>query len=383
MSWLAASGTARAAAEHIELYTMGPGDDVFSRFGHGALCVVRDDGEDGTCYNYGTADFSKPSRLIAEFLRQRSIFWQSEMGLDAMLEHYAEQDRTVYRQVLPLSAAQVTLIEERLEHDAMPENRNYLYHHFKDNCTTRVRDLLDLATNGALRQGNDVPYGTTYRELVRSGFSASMPLLMLSEVLIGRSVDRRPTVYEAMFLPSVLRETVAQRLGVPAEVLNPRRHPLPAPDTHAGALLLLALGVLLAGLMAAGEIAGAAWTRRVALVLIGLTSGLLGALVWAMAIYSTREEFRWNEMALVFLPTDLAMMFLPLAGAWLARYLRVRLVMAVLVSLLAAVGVFLQPLWSPLAIIALPLMARELVRLPHARVPAPSAVAEASTSSSS
>jgi hypothetical protein len=364
------------AREHIELYTMGPGDDVFSRFGHGALCVMNDEGG-SNCYNYGTTDFSNPPHLIEDFLRQRAKFWVSTDDLDGMLAHYAQLDRTVYRQVLPLTAEQVQYVEDRLEHDELPEYREYYYHHFKDNCTTRVRDIIDGATGGALSRGNDVPYPQTYRDLVRGGFSASMPLLTLSEVLVGRSVDKKPTVYEAMFLPSVLRSEVEARLGVKPEIVNARKHAIPAPDLHAGALLWLALGVLLAGLVAAGEVAGATWTRRLSLIVWGAVSGLLGVLVWSMAIYSSRPEFRWNEMALVFLPTDLAVIGLPLAGRWLATYLRGRLVLVALVSLLAAIGVFVQPLWSPLSIVALPLAARELLRLPL-RIPARAPAAETS-----
>ena len=47
----------------VSLYTMGPGDDAFSAFGHAALCVRAPEALDGTCYNYGVADFRHYMRL--------------------------------------------------------------------------------------------------------------------------------------------------------------------------------------------------------------------------------------------------------------------------------------------------------------------------------
>ena len=47
----------------IDVYTMGPGDELFSRFGHAAICVIDTQSPLGRCYNYGTADFSTPGPL--------------------------------------------------------------------------------------------------------------------------------------------------------------------------------------------------------------------------------------------------------------------------------------------------------------------------------
>ena len=54
---------------------------------------------------------------------------------------YTAADRTIWVQRLPLTDAQAVTLAARLEHDARPENREYLYDHFMDNCTTRLRDI--------------------------------------------------------------------------------------------------------------------------------------------------------------------------------------------------------------------------------------------------
>jgi hypothetical protein len=39
-----------------------------------------------------------------------------------------------------------------LRENARPENREYLYDYFRDNCSTRVRDAVDRAVGGRVRQ---------------------------------------------------------------------------------------------------------------------------------------------------------------------------------------------------------------------------------------
>ena len=48
----------------VDLYTFGPGEDVFSKFGHAAICVFDEEGLGGRCFNYGTADFSTPGGIL-------------------------------------------------------------------------------------------------------------------------------------------------------------------------------------------------------------------------------------------------------------------------------------------------------------------------------
>jgi hypothetical protein len=73
--------------------------------------------------------------------------------------------------------------------------------------------------------------------------------------------------------------------------------------------------------------------------------GLWGIALWGVAIISSIAGVRWNEVVLVLMPLDLA---LPFLGPTKRRsYSRVRVAGLMLVSLLAAVGVFHQPLWIP------------------------------------
>jgi Domain of unknown function (DUF4105) len=338
-----------AAPPRIELYTMGPGDDLFSAFGHAAICVVDERSPRGRCYNYGTADFRTPLPLTWDFIRGRARFWVSVADLPTMLWLYRQEDRSVYRQRLALAPEVAERLAAALDASTAEAVKYYSYHHFDDNCTTRIRDALDRAAGGALHVGTD-ERGPSYREWARHGFQGHWPLLAVTELFLGRSADRATDRWTAMFLPSELRLDVWLRFDAPPELAYERRAPLERGSTQLGQLAFVLGGFALAILIALGALGGrGAW--RASLVPASLVLGLVALVLDALALLSTFPELVRNEALLVFWPTDLALVLLP--RPWLRRYAQARLGALALVALGHFAGLT-QPL-SPLALAALPL----------------------------
>jgi hypothetical protein len=336
--------TAPARAE-IELFTMGPGEELFSTFGHAAICVRDPRSPEGRCYNYGTADFRTPLPLTWSFIRGRALFWVSVLDTPSMLRYYASVDRAVYRQVLSLPAGQDRLLAQLLEASTDERVKYYRYHHFNDNCTTRIRDLVDQATGGRLRQPRN-DRQKSFRQWAREGFAGNLPLLMAVELLLGRSADRVTDSWDAMFLPSELRDEVANRLHSPPSLLvKSTRAPL------GGSPWLGELGFVIAGLL----LAALALTGP-GLLFDGMLLGLVATILWALFALSSFPELTRNENLLAYWPTDLALGFLP--RPWLRRYLDVRLI-ALGLLVIGHLFLFLQPL-ATLALPLFPLIAARL-----------------------
>jgi hypothetical protein len=345
------SATAQAAEPpRIDLYTMGPGEETFTRFGHAAICVTDDRTPQGRCYNYGTADFSTPVPLTWNFVRGRAMFRVSVQDLQRMVAAYVRQDRSIWRQRLPLPPARAQEIADALEASTAQAVRFYRYHHFNDNCTTRVRDLLDRALGGALSNDRARHEGDSFRAYARAGFGGDVPLLLAAELLLGRPADERTSPWQAMFLPEVFRREVAARLGAQPELVYARQGPPPSGSMLLGRGALAGAGVLLAVLTLLGARLGRR-ARAATLATAGFTLGLAGLVLWALAVLSTFPELRWNEALLCLWPTDL---WLPWAGR---RYLLVRLGALGLVALLSLVGALVQPLGAVLVLCAAPLAA--------------------------
>lgn len=361
---------AAPAGVRVDLLTMGAGEGLYTRFGHAAFWVRhRRPNRSGIVYNFGYTNFGD-SELITKFLRGQAQFWVAREMFSPTLLDYQDDDRTVHVQRLNLKPDQHQELARLLHRGSSRGKGRYIYHHFNDNCATRLRDLLDRVTAGELkRQLRGKPAtNATLRDLIRQGFSRELGLLLLIDLIIGREVDQRPDLWASTFLPRFLRHAVTRvhleggPLADPARVLHQRRGDhLAQHDHHAGVKLLwglAALAVCLAAAMALLARARRRWAG-LPLAILCLSTGAPALLIWAVAAFSTLPELRHNELLLSAWPTDLLLLWPAVrwlrgrlwAGRILWVYGLLRLVVAGLVALGQLSGLLIQrPLaWPVLA----------------------------------
>lgn len=349
-----AQGNASNTPTVIDFYTMGPGEDLFSAWGHAALCVHDATHPKGRCYNYGSTDFSNPPELMTNFVLGEAEFWVSVGSLDRMLYVYEVYNRSVWRQRIPLSETEAQEAAQRLKVDALPENRGYVYDHLRDNCSTRLRDHVDLMLEGALAKESQGVYPAVFRDEVLRGLSAYLPIPMFAQLMVGSSVDRPITTWEAMYLPKVMREQLETKLNIQSVVVRERNEPTPSGDPRSGDLLLLGLALFLAVSIGAGaKVSAKIFTASV--MFTGLLFGLLSVIIWALNLSSQIPELVSNQTLIFWWPTDFIL--LGLRGRRLKHYALLRIGSASVVFLFWAVGALTQPLWAPILLIVLPMAA--------------------------
>ena len=201
----AAPGPARAAPA-ISLITLGQGDQIWERFGHNFLAVEDSASGHAVAYNWGVFDFAAPD-FLTRFLIGDTRYWMEANTLADVLRVYQQYNRSITVQRLRLTPAQADSLVAFLEWNARPENRYYRYDYFRDNCSTRLRDALDLALGGALRRATE-PRVTnlTYRsESVRLTDEAPAAQLGI-DVALGQPADVVLSAWEAMFVPMRMQE---------------------------------------------------------------------------------------------------------------------------------------------------------------------------------
>jgi hypothetical protein len=358
---LSPSAPARATTDPIpvvELYTMGNGQLVWERFGHAAICVRYPDRRRDVCYNYGTTNFDDPVGLGWGFLRGEPVFWVSRHSPEQLVATYAHFDRTIWRQVIPMEPEAAREIAARLRENALPENRDYEYHHFHDNCSTRVRDLIDDAVGGALSRDPGPGSGLTFREYADRGFAELTWMLLVTDLVLGRTADVKPGDWELGFLPDELRRQVRERLGVEPEVLYQRQAREYSPDPGNVRLWWVVIALIIGLPAVITRLVRRAERLGVALSVIPIS--LFGLLVWFLAVASNMPELRFNEAIFVFMPWDAALLFLRRERR--IGYARARVIFLAVVSLLLAVGVFQQPLWLLIPVALVPNLVAALER---------------------
>jgi len=289
----------------LELLVFGLDDDVFSRYGHVAVRVIEPDGRDRV-FNFGVTSFNRPG-YVAEFLEGRVKFWGKESSWARTLDGYKKADRDIVRHSLRLTPAQADALVARMEHDVLPENREYIYDTFRENCATRLRDYLDDVTGGAVRRGvASASLGARYRDDVRAAFATLPALLFGLELVAGPEFERPRALWERMYHPHTLAEGL-----VTAGIAGPGRSEFSraAPPTWDGDPLT---GVWMTLGLAAALGAAGAWTLRRptprTLAWVGAVgaalSGLLGLLLTVVALGSNWPDMQGNALLFIILPTD-------------------------------------------------------------------------------
>lgn len=188
----------------ISLLTMGPGEDLWEKFGHTAL-MIRDDAQGSEiAYNWGLFDMSQPD-FLSRFIQGRPRYWMAGFQARAMIESYAASNRTVYVQQLRLTPAQRLTIRDYVQQNAEESNKYYQYDYYRDNCSTRVRDLLDRALGGDIRRATSTISTTfTYRSRTAAITQYNLPVYAGIQLIVGQPGDRPLSVWEDMFLPERL-----------------------------------------------------------------------------------------------------------------------------------------------------------------------------------
>lgn len=288
---LAAQQPVRPPGTNLQVFllTMGPGEHIDARFGHSAIWIHDSVTKQDLIYNYGTFD---PGEGAANFLAfagrfamGRPRYWLGVLDMPQTLNIYTYFRRNLEQQELDLLPAQRADLAQRLATNALEANRYYIYDYYRDNCATRIRDMLDTVIAGALHRATvgKPAEGSLRFHSLRS--VANSKLLFLGiDAGLGTPVDGHLDQWDEMFLPEKIQERVRE-IRVPSA--DGREVPLvkaegrilefnefhvePAPPNWDA--LWLGLGAVLALLIASGRLHGG----------LGVPGRLLGA-CWSLAM---------------------------------------------------------------------------------------------------
>lgn len=190
----------------IFLVTFGHGDDIPSWFGHTALLVRDDRLNKQRVYNYGMFSFGPD--MLPKFLMGRLEFWVGEADVTRTLALYRALNRDIYMSELNLTPEKRREMAAFLAWNVKPENREYLYHHYFDNCATRIRDAIDSAVDGQLEEAASNPAQLTLREHTHRHTERNPFIDILLSTWMNDEIDQPIAEWDEMFLPSELKEQV-------------------------------------------------------------------------------------------------------------------------------------------------------------------------------
>lgn len=196
----------------ISLLTFGPGEDLYSVFGHTAIRVYDPaHGQDMT-YGWGGFRFAE-NNFYVKFLRGTLPYYIDAYDMNLMVYAYQTENRTIREQVLNLSAAQKQRLLRVLETNLLPRNRTYQYKFFYDNCASRPRDVIVEACGDSLTMpSRNARTGKSYRDWMNDYLGEKPWAKLGMNLAIGQPADEQTDGWHAMYLPNNVHDQMGQAM---------------------------------------------------------------------------------------------------------------------------------------------------------------------------
>lgn len=304
----------------VYLVTVDVGDLVFNNFGHTAL-RIKDQGQNfDQMFNWGIFDFRDPLSFSYRFYRGILRYELGVYPFSLATRQFVAEQRTVWQEKVNLTAEEKAILLKRLEWNLQPENISYDYFYFFDNCSTRIRDYIDEAIGGALKQSSKkMMSGRTYRDTVRSHYATNPEIALSLDMMMNHRIDPEMNKWEEMYLPAVMRQVMLKlpHQGPEGDLLLTDsqilfKYPAPVPPALNGWAFttLFILAPLLIGMLIAWRKTAVAGVHK----FLGVWSliptfyfGLAGLLMVTTWLWSAHQDLWHNAALWFFWPTDLAL----------------------------------------------------------------------------
>lgn len=200
-----AQGYQLSEQAEISVITCGPYQgELYSAFGHSAIRVYDPANQTDLAFNWGVFDFDQPNFYL-NFARGFLYYKLGVYSYPHFRDHYVSYNRYVHEQVLDLNSFQKQKLFDYLEWNARPENVNYRYDYFYNNCATKVRDVfVEVFKDSVTFDGSYVTTDYTIRDLTDI-YLKHQPWGDLGiDICLGLPMDKRATPYEYMYLPDYI-----------------------------------------------------------------------------------------------------------------------------------------------------------------------------------
>lgn len=193
----------------VYLLTCGPGTETYSHWGHSALRIVDSAAGTDRVYNWGVFDFSTPA-FAWKFSRGRLEYMLGVTTYERFLQEYFMEGRWVQSQKINLEPGEIDRLLNLIAENLKPENIKYRYDFFYDDCSTRIRDLLEKAIGKILLYPpEEKATQPTFRFMLGKYLGPAPWLEFGIDLLVGLPGNKRASFRDRMFLPIDMQEALS------------------------------------------------------------------------------------------------------------------------------------------------------------------------------
>ena len=287
----------------VFLLTCAPGTETYSIYGHSALRITIPQNGSDMVYNWGVFDFSTPN-FVWKFAKGRLDYMLGAYPFERFLQEYFIEKRAVYQQKINLEPEEVEKLIAMISENLKPENVKYRYDFFYDDCSTRIRDLLEKSVGEKLiyppaEKAAELP---SFRDKVGQ-YQQPFPWLNFGvDLLMGIPADKKASFRDVMFLPidmqEGLSEAVVNRSGKMIPLLkNPQTilefdAPEIKPQFYLTPIFIFSI-VLIGIILFSAIIKTRVANKTVDLILFSLFS-ILSLMMIFFNFFTDHQQMKWN-----------------------------------------------------------------------------------------
>jgi hypothetical protein len=178
----------------LKVAIIGPGDELYFWWGHIGLIVEDKANGQSRFFDWGVFSVENENFFV-NFAFGRLIYSCTVSPAQYNYDLYTKTNRDITLYTLDLPPERKEVLLHFAENNMLPENRDYPYHHFRDNCATRIRDILDFAMDGQLSAAfGETPGRYTLRQHIRRHTWARPFFDWILNFWMGQGIDRPITV---------------------------------------------------------------------------------------------------------------------------------------------------------------------------------------------
>ncbi|PQJ73301.1 lipoprotein N-acyltransferase Lnb domain-containing protein [Polaribacter butkevichii] len=185
----------------VSIVTAGPGEELYEAFGHSAIRIKDPVLNLDLIYNYGMFDFNQPN-FYTNFAKGNMIYSLARYDFKYFIASYRRDSRWLKEQILNLNQQEKQAYFTFLENNALPQNSNYRYDPYFDNCATKLRDITkNVLGDKVFFNENAIEKGLTFRELTNHEIPWNSWGTFGLNLIAGTKLDEQATFEQYMYLP--------------------------------------------------------------------------------------------------------------------------------------------------------------------------------------
>lgn len=340
--------TATLPSMQVSLLTCGPGEELYSSFGHTAIRIKNSQENIDAVYNYGTFNF-RDSLFYVKFTLGKLDYYLAKDYYADFVAGYHYEGRSVQEQVLNITQEDAQQLYRYLENNLLPQNKYYRYDFIHDNCATRVRDAFEQSLGTSFVWGDIIGNKkVSFRNVINDYLANNHWSRLGINILLGSNIDSAMSTHTAMFLPDFLFSSLATAKLSSQSVVKESSVIIEGnkPQSEWNGALILGIVVLVLAVIIYNVKSFYAFRIIFSRIVLAVM-GLLGVLILFMWLGTEHQACNNNYNILWAVPTHIIIAFLTFTGkSWIRLYAMASISLLIVAILVHILGIQVMPLFE-------------------------------------